>query len=50
MKAEHEYVHDFGINRVTIEHVGRTRDLTPSEGSGVKIAVNDVQSEYIGTQ
>jgi len=37
MKAEHEYVHDFGINRVTIEHVGRTRDLTPSEGSGVEI-------------
>ena len=49
MKAENEHVHDFGINRVTIEFVGRTRDLTPSEGSGVKYAVDDLQSENIET-
>ena len=37
MKAENEHVQDFGINRATIDLVGRTRDLTPSEGSGVEI-------------
>ena len=47
MKAENEHVHDFGIIRVTIELVGRTRDLTPSEGSGVKFAVDDLSSENI---